>query len=467
MLFNFTMSTFRHILFAMILLESSQIAYSQSIPTADALSSSVKRFDTINATQLRLSNGMTVFLKPTDCEEGEIYVKLAALGGYASLAEKERPSAEIAAQVAWESGMDTMSSDQVSVFLYNNSLDIASRIHPFSRVIQGEGCTSGVEGLLQYIKMIFTSQKFTKEGWEAALSKAKIDLNKLVNDVDYAYETAFVQFNTQDFSGLRPSVDLKKADFETTEQLFRRSFSDPSEFYCVIVGDYDVHAMIALINRHLGSIPPAKISSGLNHPFAAPFPKGVTKGDVKLNGCSGNIVRLTFPLKLDKIIDEKLLPQIAFACQVIETRLGQVITEKMDKSYGVDVSYEFPLYPLLADPWLSIRFRCDESQVPALTRTVIAEIRHLQQDGVSEDEVETMKTLEFSHQEFWLQDNFYWLSMLMNYSLWGWDPEKIIYKNTSIKDLSSQDVTNLINSTISLENYSTFNGIFTLDKMPL
>lgn len=425
----------------------------------------IKRFDTINATQLLLKNGMTVWLKPTDCETGEIYVKLAALGGFASLEEKDRPSAELAAQVAWESGMDTMSSDQISVFLYENSLDFFSKIYPFSRVIHSEGAVSGIDSLLQYIKMVFTRLKFTKQGWQAALSSARNDLDKRVNDVDFAYETAFTQFNTRELSSLRSLTpkDLGNTDFVTSEKIFHQSFSDPSEFVCVIVGDFDVNKMIALIGESLGSIPRQNPGASLNRPFSAPFPEGISNGTVKLKGHSGNIVRLTFPIKT--VMNEQILPEIAFASQVIETRLRQVITDKMNLSYGVDVSYEFPVYPLLADPWISIRFRSPEQQVQTLTTIILGELKRLQSEGVAEEEVETMKKLEFSHQEFWLQDNFYWVSMLTNYCLWGWNPEKIIYKNTSINDLTAQKTSLLIKQAISLDNYGVFSGIFIDSKL--
>lgn len=411
-------------------------------------------FPSIGVTELRLSNGMTFCLKPTGTETDEVFFKLVALGGFASLKPENFSSGELADKIAWESGMGGMTSDQVALFLYENSLEIAPEISAFGRTIRGEGQEESIEAFFKCIKMIFTEQQFSEEGFSHAKILSRAIINKLNQDHDYSYETAFLCTNTQNFQPLRPLriPDLAKVDFGVAKEFFRRSFSDPSDFLCVIVGAFELAKVTKLIEHYMGALPKPAMKSNLQRSFEVPFPPGVTEKTIKLASQSGCLTNVTFPLQIR--VDAFTIGEIAFMCQIVEARLRRVITDKMNLSYGVDVSYEFPLYPFLENPWISIRYRCENKVIRCLKDIVITELERLQLEGATLDEVIAIKNLEKKSQEFWLKDNFYWVSMLANYYLWGWNPEKIDYKNTSIQDLTVDMVNSGLKKAISLSNYS-------------
>lgn len=411
-------------------------------------------FPEVKLTQLRLSNGMTIWLKPTDFEHDEIFIKLAALGGYGSLPAGDRPSGELAASIAWESGMGDMTSDQVSVLLYENSLEFAPKIHTFHRSIEGVSGKEGLEAFLQCVKMVFTQQKFTKEGLKTALANARNILAKLACDYDYVYEAMFLNINSQGVKALQPlsTNDLSKVKLLVAKDFFQRAYSDPSEFVCVFVGSIDIEKTKALIVKYLGTIPKKAVPTNMVQTFNEVFPKGITEREIKLPKRLDSLTRITFPWK--RVMDEKKIYKMGFTCQVIEARLRKVITEKMKLSYGIDVSYEFPFYPFLEDPWMSIRFRCDLNRVETIKQLILAELKHLQEKGVSGEEIEGIKYLEAGSDEFWLHDNFYWMSMLTNYYLWKWDPQWIYRASVLTQDLTPEKIHHLLKTGFSLENYS-------------
>jgi len=414
----------------------------------------IRRLISINATELLLANGMKICLKPTDFESDEVLFKFGALGGYGALDANDRASGEISVAAAWESGMGSMSSDQVSVYLYEHMLEFELKLMPFCRIIEGVGKKSEIGSFLCCVDLLFTQQKFTKEGSESAIREAKTILGKKANDYDCAYEAEFLKVNTEGLPPLRPLrvEDLSKVDFDKARQIFHRSFSNPSEFTCIIVGNFDVGKVIGLVKKHLGEIKSQSGLSGLNKPIKAPFPTGITEASICVGNHPGALTRLTFPMQVK--VEEKNIHEISFICQVIEARLRNLIREKMALSYGVDVSYEFPVYPYLNNPWVSIRFRSEQQRVQEIKKVILEELKHLQADGVDPREVDLIKKLELGCQEFWLKDNFYWVSMLTNYYLWGWNPERVDYKNTSLMELSATSVNGMLKQLISLSNYS-------------
>ncbi len=413
-----------------------------------------REFPAVNLTQLRLGNGMTVWLKPTDYENDEIVIKLAALGGYASLPAADRPSGELAASIAWESGMGKLSGDQLSVLLYENSLDFAPKIQAFSRTIDGTSGNNGLGVFFHCVQMLFTQQKMSAAGMDIALANAKDSFGKMASDYEHIFETLFLKINTQGMPALQPlaSADLAKVKLAVTKEFFHRAFSDPAEFVCVVVGSFDLPRMKALIKRYLGAIPKLKPAEGFVKNFGQVFPKGVTQQQINLPKRTDALTSLTFPWR--KPMDEEGMYKMSFSCQVIEAHLRRVIIERMKLSYGIDVLYEFPFYPYLDCPWISIRFRCDADRVQPLRELIMAELKHLQEKGITQDDVEAIQHLEAGSNEFWLHDNFYWMSMLTNYYLWKWDPQWIYRGAAMMQDLAPATINALLKTAISLDNYS-------------
>lgn len=417
-----------------------------------------KFFSDLNLTQLILKNGMTVWLKPTDFEANEVFIKLSALGGYASLKPEERVSGELAAQIAWESGMGGLTSDQVCVLLYEHSLEFMTKIQAFSRSIEG---SSGKEGLKEFflcVNMVFNQQQFNYKGQLEAVANANRLISKSDSDHEQNYENAFLMVNTQGLDVLRPlsGGDLQKVNFQAAKSFFKRCFSDPSSFACVIVGSFDLAEAKALVNNYLGSIPKQTGINFFEHNYISTFPKKVTNKVITLPGRTDCLTRLTFPLQT--VLDAQNIPSMEFMCQIIEARLRQAITKQMKISHGVDVCYEFPLYPLLDSPWISIRFRSDVKNLDIIKDLILMELKRLQEFGATEKEMQEIKRLQTSSEEFWLRDNFYLVSMLSNYFLWNCNPEHIHKAEIQTQNLTLDQVNRMLKDYFTLANYSIVTG---------
>lgn len=418
-----------------------------------------KFFSDLNLTQLILKNGMTVWLKPTNFETDEIFIKLSALGGFASLDSSERISGELAAPIAWESGLGNLSTDQLSVLLYEHSLELVTKIQPFSRLIEGSLGKRDLHAFLKCVNMIFTQHKLTEAGQKEALKNAVKILSKIDSDSEQTYENAFLQVNTQYAPFLKPLTmkDLNDVDLRKAKSFFESSFSDPADFVCIIVGSFELIEAKRFINKYLSVIPKKPPNSIFQKQFTTDFPPGVTHKVIHFTGRSDCLSRITFPLQT--ALNEKNIPSMEFMCQIIEARLRGVITSRMEFSHGVDVSYEFPLYPLLNNPWISIRYRSDISDIDRIKDLILNELRYLQEKGSIEQEMLEIKRLESGSEEFWLRDNFYWVSMLSNYYLWKWSPEQIYKAESETQNLTLDTINNMLKTYFLLSNYSVISGV--------
>lgn len=419
----------------------------------------VRYFDKIGLLEMVLDNGMRVWLKPTTFDSDEVVVSVAALGGYASFEGSDPLDGELAVQYAVQSGFNSLDNEKFSSFLHDHALEFEPKIDKFSRAIYALAEAKELPALMECVEKVFTSPRFTEKGWGEALILTKESASKLIADDEYLLEQAFLRANTQNSSLFRPiSLEsIRRAYPEKSKELFRKCFNNPADFVCVIVGTYDIVQVAQQAKQHLGKIPKGKPADEFKKGLSASFPNGITQEVVKTRTHQqGMLTHLSFPLQVT--IDEKSIHQVAFACQIIEANLRRVITNKMKISYGVDVSYEFPLFPFRQDPWISIRFGTDEKTIQTMLSLVLDEIRRLQREGAMEGEIEMMKKLEAGSQDYWLHDNLYWGTMLTNYYYWGWNPEGIDYKNTGLMDYTKTTLNPFLAEFISLENYGVFSA---------
>lgn len=415
---------------------------------------SIKAYSELNITEIVLKNGMHVILKPTNFENDEVIYKLTASGGYGTMPADDVCSGQLAAQIGWESGMGDLTSDQISVLLYEHSLEFFPKIYSFYRTIDGLSTRDGVDAFLKCLNMFFTKQQFNREGFKTVIAQVKDSTYKSCLDCESFYESQYLAVNTREMRALQvfKQADVEKVNFDVSKRFFHECFTNPADFTLVIVGSFDLEKVKSAISERLGSIPASIQPKEFAQPNEFSFPQGITKSTISISSRKDSLTRITLPLTVP--LNEKNIASFECACQIIEARLRRVITEQMKLSYGVDVAYEFPLFPSMLNPWISIQFRCDQKKIDVLTHTILTELANLQKVGPTLDEVNQVKKFQAASEEFWLHDNTFWVSTLSNFYLWKWDPLLLIKHTEETKLVTLENMTEILKTYFDLSHYS-------------
>lgn len=408
----------------------------------------------IGVTEWILKNGMKVIVKPTDFESDEVFIRFTAQGGLTSLSPEDFAAGDLAAQMAWESGLGHWNCDQVSVFLYEHSLEIQVKIQPFSRIIEGTSDEDGMETYLELVNLYFNSRKFTKEGFDTVIAQTKETLKKKRSDFDATFEEAVRAANTKDV--LVPYhihiEDLEKINFKKAKKLHEMAYSNPGDFTCVIVGNVEPDEIKPLINRYLGSLDSKGKSSWPSFKCHLAFAEGVTQKVVPIHTRADSLTRVTLPIHGKP--SQESIRKVELLAQIIEGRLRKLFREKMSTSYGIDVGYEFPCYPLLHMPWMTIQYRSESHKIIVLNEIILKELKLLVEKGPTEAEIKEAISQQSRSDEFWLKDNYFWVATLSNYYMWGWNPKEILKSYADSNDLTPDSVRSLLKQLIDIQNYS-------------
>lgn len=392
--------------------------------TAFADESSIKEKSTykpLGITQVTLTNGMRICLKPTLFEEDEVLIRLTAPGGYAALPASQRAAAELSAQMAWESGLEGRSTDKLTALIYEHSIELYAKVLPYHRILEGTTESEGTKIFFDLVKGYSTEKKLTREGFER-ISKVAKELVRLREQARSSPAEEWSRLvHTQGVVPLKPLTlqDLNTMELARAQQFFAEYFSNPADFVCVIVGNFDVEAIIPQLVEDFGGIP----SKGPTQLASAPppaFPERTLTKRIPAPGSKECLARITFPLA--PIQNPQQLRMASLMAQVMDTRLRPLISREVQE---IASSLELPLYPDLNLTWLCIQFRCPPHKIETVQKAVIEEMKKMLAEGPSETEL-AVSWKQFRQKEgLWHNDNQYWLSALSDYFLRDWEWEEL------------------------------------------
>ncbi len=401
---------------------------------------------------LHLKNGMKVCLKKTESEE-DMVVRLTALGGYSSLPEGQRASGQFASQAAIRSGVGNYFFDQLHAMLFDKSIEFDSEILPFSRYVGGTTSMGEVEILMNLIHAFFKDQRLTEHSFKKVLEKAKEQLTYRSKNSARFLEDTDVEFNNPNLPALYPITEkqIDRADYKTAVKFFKGSFLDPSEFSCVISGSFDMEKMVSLVDKYFATIPkPENYQSAFKIPILPKKDKGIKTKVVKNQRNVGEAITiLTFPVQVS-ITEENFIP-IENITQLIFSRLKHVLREHYQTAI-INVTTEYPLYPCLSAPTIKIQYFSDPKQAAPMKQILLSELKKLQNESVSQEEIQVMnrkyKKAHYLHEK----DNYYWLMVLSNYLLWDWNTQALLKDLTPLVD--KEEIHKGLKTYFSVENYT-------------
>lgn len=403
---------------------------------------------------LMLENGMRVALKQTDYEPGEVLVRLMAEGGFADLPAAQRASGEISSQAALRSGISDIGFDKLHALLYEHSVEFETQMQPFSRSLELSADSEGLEQLFSVVNLFFTKSRFSRKAFDAHKRNVLDSLKTRENDSSKRLESAFLEFNTQQLHvfNVLSTKEIESASFEQSEKFFSRCFTNPADFVCVIVGDFNKDETKKLIKQYLEKIPRREEMASPKIPHLPDLHNGIKTKILKNSQKEHAVTRITFPLQIP--INQDNVRNIEVVNYLIRERLVTKVRHQTDPKPEIRVSFDFPFYPSFHCSWISIQYISSPKQVSSIGQSILVELKRMQIDGFSKDEIEKVKNAIKSSDRLAQMENGFWLTQIANFMVWNWDIEKVKKDFEKASYWRLDEANKNISNAISLDNYT-------------
>lgn len=138
---------------------------------------SEKPYGKFGMTEITLSNGMKVYVKPTDFQADQVTMSMRGEGGTSVYGDKDIPNFSFLTSAVAEAGVGDFSATRLRKALAGKSLKVAPAINSEGQRITGTSSVKDLETMIQLTHLYFTSPRKDSVAFEGMMNRTLSLLN--------------------------------------------------------------------------------------------------------------------------------------------------------------------------------------------------------------------------------------------------------------------------------------------------
>lgn len=389
------------------------------------------------STELTLSNGVRVIIKPTDFKADQVSFVAFSPGGSSLFDTKDLIQISVMNEVAGLGGLGKFSNEDLQKMLAGNTASVGAKVSGLSEGISG-GCTNkDLETMMQLIYLKFTAPRKDMEAFETFKQKLKTQLERMEAQPRTALSDSitFALYSGNPRSARIKADWVDQIDYDKCMEMYRDRYKDASDFTFVFVGNIDLDKWRPLINTYLASLPSIKRKENWKDNkvyirkghYTNDFQKDLeTKKATVFILRSGNV---KYSLR-----NNLLLSMMA---QALNTIYLEEVREKEGGTYGVQVSGSLSYKPR-QEALLQIQFDTDPARRERMTQIINEQLDKFCQTGPSAESLQKIKEYMLKQYNQNQKENGYWMGKLLQYYQDGFDTATTYLQ--TVKDITGEDI---------------------------
>ena len=378
-------------------------------PTAGRVVSETKT-ESLNLTKWTLSNGITVFVKPTDFTADQIVMTGWSPGGASLVADKDLFKTSLATTVIERGGVGEYSIADLNKKLTGKVATASAVISDLSEGVSGRASPKDLETMMQLTWLRLTSPRSDSSAFNALLQQ----FDQVLKNKDANPAAVFSDTVQMTLAGGHPRVRalsvemLQELNLNEMLAIYRDRFADLGDFTFVFVGNVDLAVLKPLVEQWLAPLPAAGRKEAFKDVgpklFSGQIDKTVRKG-IAPQSQTAILMAGAAPWSRE---DAYLLSSVG---EVLEMRLLERLRESLGGTYSVSVSAQYARTP--RQEWqLVISYGSAPEKAESMFAAVQQELDSLRRVPPSAAEVERVREQQRRELEVARKQNGYWLSTI-------------------------------------------------------
>lgn len=410
-----------------------------------------KYIKSLATTELVLSNGVKVILKPTDFKNDEILFSAYSPGGYSLAGETDAHSSKMAGNIVTSAGVGKFNSTQISKLLAGKSLALTPYISTYSEGIQGYSSPQDLETALKLTYLYFTEPRKDTTAFIRLIENARvITEGKVSNPVSVFQDTINVVMKGRSVWASSPSLEqLEQVSMDKAYDFYRSRFADASDFTFLFVGNFDVESIKPLLEQYLGSLPSTYSKESFRDVGIKPMPGRITK--TVHRGLEDKAV-VVLSLHGNYKYSETNNVNLKVLEAALENRLLERLREKESGVYSPSVSLSYVKNPS-SHYSLAVSFSCAVDRVNDLVKATEDEISKIRTEGPTQEEIDKFIAQAKSQNEVRLRTNGFWLRYLQGAYARESDLKYIHSYEEKLNDIRLKKMKQAAQKYLSKDNY--------------
>ena len=384
---------------------------------------SEKAGEIYGSTKLVLSNGVTVYVKPTDFKADQIVMKGVSLGGTSVFPNDEIIDIAQLNGVALVGGIGNFSKVDLGKALAGKRASVGAGIGNTTETISGSCSPKDFETMMQLTYLTFTSPRKDNEAFESYKNRLKAELQ----NADANPMSAFSDTITSALYNNHPrAIKMKenmvdKINYDHIIDMYKDRYKDASDFTFYLVGNVDLEKVKPMIAKYLGSLPAINRKETFkdNKMYIR---KGKYKNEfAKKQETPMATIMFFYSGTCKYDLRNNIL--LSFLDQALDMVYTAEIREKEGGTYGVSCNGSLGKYPK-EELILQIVFQTDPAKKDKLSAVVVEQLNKMAKEGPSAEHMQKIKEYMLKKYKDAQKENGYWLNNLDEYFYTGIDNTK-------------------------------------------
>jgi len=407
----------------------------------------------IGVTVLTLSNGVEVWLKPTDFKNDQIVFTAYAKGGTSLASSDEFRNASLGPTLVGLSGLGGLTPVDLDKLLAGKTAGASPFMANASHGISGATTPVDLEAAMQLLYLNFTAADHTAEGFDLLKRRLRAGLANQEQSPGAVFGERVRAINTLNHytSKAMKLADLDALNADRMAAYYQARFSNAADFTLFVVGAFTVEQITPLLNTYVASLPSRGASTATIGDVRLQFPPAVQREKVAKGQDPKSQTVMSF--FADTGLNELDMHRTNAATEVLEMKLRDILREELGGTYSVDVGFS-NTQPLPGYGTTSVQFGSSPENVDKLVAAVLAEVQRLQREGPSADDVQKVKETQKRDIETAMRQNGYWLNSLQTLHLYGWDPVRISKRLERAESLTVENIHDALKKYFPTDRYT-------------
>ena len=220
-----------------------------------------EHFDNIlDFTELELSNGAKVILKPTDNNEDLIHMRAYQKGGQSNYDEKDRANLLLYGSVVNSSGKGDFSQSQLQKALAGRKVSLNSYIYNYEDYVTGSSSKRDLETMFQLMYLQFTAINRDDNSFNRSINYLKNEYqNGGPHSVNEYMDTInFIACGNHWLAKPLSSEVFQHVDYDRILEIVRERTANAGNYTFIFTGSFDEETIRPLIEQYIAPLPSGK-----------------------------------------------------------------------------------------------------------------------------------------------------------------------------------------------------------------
>jgi zinc protease len=407
----------------------------------------------LGTTDLTLSNGVTISLKPTNFKNDQVLMDAWRWGGYQRFPLADKDNAKHAAEIVGEMGVKDMSPTDLEKFLSGKTVEALPYINDYEEGIQGSSSVKDFETFLQLIHLYFTQPRKDESLFKSFITKNKGMIQFVKNNPQAFYQDTLIKlvYNNNPWAGspVPTEEEFNNLNVDKALAIYKQIFGNADGMHFTLVGNMDLATIKPMLEKYLGSLP-ASPGEHMYKDNNVRQVKGIVEANIKKGKEAKSLITLLWSGETQYNREENMA--LRALIEVLNIKVIEKLREELGGMYSGGLGGDIQKRPYVHYT-ISASIPTGPDAVDKMTTALFDIIKTAQEKGVEQKDLDKVKETWKKHYRTQLQENDYWLEALSQAFIDQINPEDILTFEQRVDKLSTTDLQKVAQKFFDMKNY--------------